>query len=145
MKALATIAAISLIAVGVAGCQTMASDTPSVSAAPAPAPIALAGRWALLELNGVPIRPGAVVLDLQSNGRFVATVYCNEARGLYAQQGRSLSFDGWDATERGCGDDTAQVGAIGAALRGDGYLVGVDASGDLLLTGPARMRFRRNS
>ncbi len=95
-------------------------------------------------MAGVAVRPGSVSLDLQPNGRFVATVYCNYARGLYVVEGQSISFDGWDATERGCNEEMPQVGRIGAALRGDGYTVVLGMNGDLLLSGPAQLRLRRS-
>lgn len=136
-------AAMAILGTCVAGCKTTASNTAPAEAASASSNLVLTGNWNLLELNSAPIRSGAVTLNLQPDGRFVATVYCNEARGWYNLQRRSLSFNGQDATERGCKDETAHVGAIGSALRGRGYTSSLDVYGDLLLTGPARLRLRR--
>lgn len=144
MRNMASTLATTLVAACLAGCQTTTGRMASQPAAPPSTNLVLTGSWNLLQLNEVPVQSGAAVLRLQADGRFVATVYCNEARGLYRLQGRSLSFDGWDATERGCNGTTSQAGAIGSALRGDNYIVSLDANGDLLLAGPARLRFRRS-
>ncbi len=143
MKSIASTAAATIAAACLAGCQTTTSAPAPVQATPVMAEVDLTGNWRLLELNGIQVKSGASVVGFQADGRFVATVYCNEARGLYVVRGRSLSFDGWDATERGCNGDTAQAAAIGSALRGDNYMFSVDVSGDLLLDGPARLRLRR--
>ena len=142
-----TIAPRTLVLLCVASCVAGCQSTPQSVVQQQPFNLwsaTLIGSWDLIDLAGVAVRPGSVSLDLQPNGRFVATVYCNYARGLYIVEGQSISFDGWDATERGCNEDMPQVDRIGAALRGDGYTVVLGMNGDLLLTGPAQLRLRRS-
>lgn len=126
---------------GVAAChtpQTAVQQERSTSLSSA----ALIGNWRLINLNGIALQQDVASLNLQPNGRFVATVYCNYAKGIYKVEGRSISFDGWDATERGCNEEMPALDRIEDALRGDGYAINFD-NGDLLLTGPARLRLRR--
>ena len=131
------------LALGVAGCQSTPQSAVQQQRSTQLSSAALIGNWRLIDLDGVALRHDSASLNLQPNGRFVATVYCNYARGVYIIEGRSISFDGWDATERGCNEEMPRVDRIEAALRGDGYAIVLDTNGDLLLTGPARLRLRR--
>jgi heat shock protein HslJ len=132
------------VALCVAGCQSAPGSAVKQQGVAQPAEVVVTGNWSLVDLDGIAVRPGSVTLSLQSDGRFIANVYCNYARGFYIVRGRSISFNGWDATERGCNDETDRVDRIGAALRGDGYTFVLDSNGDLLLTGPAQLRLRRS-
>ncbi len=132
------------VASSVAGCQSTPGSAVKQQAVAQSAEAVIIGNWSLIDLDGFPVRPGSVILSLQPDRKFVANVYCNYARGSYIVRGGSISFDGWDATERGCNEETLRVDRIGAALRGDGYTFGLDTNGDLLLSGPARLRLRRS-
>lgn len=132
------------VALCVAGCKSTPRSAVQQQGSTQLSSAALIGNWRLIDLDGVAVRPDSASLDLQPNGRFVATVYCNYAKGVYVVEGRSISFQGWDATERGCNEEMPRVDRIKAALRGDGYTFVLDTNGDLLLTGPAQLRLRRS-
>lgn len=132
------------VAVCVTGCQSLPRSAAQQQGVAQPAEAVIFGNWSLVSLDGFAVRPGSVTLSLQSDGRFIANVYCNYARGYYIVRGSTISFSGWDATERGCNAETPRVDRIGAALRGDGYIFDLDANGNLLLAGPAQLRLARS-
>lgn len=103
---------------------------------------ALFGTWELLSVDGIALPPRRVSVTFKRDGRFIAQVDCNRARGLFSLDGAQLSFKGWQISEMGCLPPLPQEALVGEALRGSGYAVALTSS-ELHLSGRHRLIFRR--
>lgn len=122
---------------------------PNVGATtPAQTPISasrasLVGTWHLTSFDGDPVLPNRVSVAFDTHGRFVATIDCNTATGVYSLQGAVLSISGAQTTERGCINPLPNEDMITRAMSSETYTIQFDTSSELHLSGAHRLVFSR--
>jgi heat shock protein HslJ len=129
-----------LLAVGLAGCESVVSPVPPATEAPERAD-AIVGAWQIASLDGAALPPGRMRLQIGSDLKVQGNVVCNRFDGRLQGRLPTLSFTDVVMTTSGCEVELSQ--RLSGLFSGQ-VTFEVDGGGLTLRTSKGVWRFERS-